>query len=244
MRLSTRRHPPLPMLTPAEPEGPAAPPAAEPGAGFIRNVNTVCLSQIAIYGLAFILRVVLAQGLGDSGLGTYSLFFVAVLVAGGIANLGVGLGNIYFLNKGSHRYETLLSTSLFVLIVSTAITGVAVAAWGVLYGDDLFVRGTAFWLYAAALPAVVAYVLLTSFLHGRSRFLALSSVAVVQGLTGVAVAAGLYAYDELDVLGAIIAFTSSFLVADVVCFAVVTAGRLDIAAVFKPDFAALREQVR
>jgi hypothetical protein len=61
---------------------------------------------------------VLAQGLGDSGLGTYSLFFVAVIVAGGIANLGVGLGNIYFLNKGTYPYRTLLSGSIFVLLAS------------------------------------------------------------------------------------------------------------------------------
>ena len=48
--------------------------------GFLFNVNLVFLSQIAIYGFAFGLRVVLARGLGDDGLGTYSLFFVAILV--------------------------------------------------------------------------------------------------------------------------------------------------------------------
>ena len=94
------------MLTPSEPEGSGAPTAGD-RADFLVSVNIVFLSQIAIYGLAFALRVVLAQGLGDSGLGTYSLFFVAVLVAGGVANLGVGLGNIYFLNKGAYSYQTL-----------------------------------------------------------------------------------------------------------------------------------------
>ena len=67
----------------------------QPRGGFLFNVNLVFLSQIAIYGFAFGLRVVLARGLGDDGLGTYALFFVAILVAGGVANLGVGLGNIY-----------------------------------------------------------------------------------------------------------------------------------------------------
>ena len=231
------------MLTPSEPEGSGAPTAGD-RAGFLVSVNIVFLSQIAIYGLAFALRVVLAQGLGDSGLGTYSLFFVAVLVAGGVANLGVGLGNIYFLNKGAYSYQTLLSGSLSVLFAATAVAWAAVGAWGLLYGDELFVEGDAFWMYAAALPAVIAYVLLTSFLHGESRFLALSSVAIVQGLTGVAVAGSLYAFDELDVLGAIIAFASSFLVADVVCFAVVAKGRLDIGGMLRPDFAALKEQIR
>ena len=231
------------MLTPPETEGPESSPAAFK-AGFLLNVNVVFFSQIAIYGLAFALRVLLARGLGDAGLGTYSLIFVAVLVAGGIANLGAGLGNIYFLNKGTYSYRSLLSGSLFVLAASSVVACAAVGAWGLLYGDDLFVSGNAFWLYAAALPAVVAYVLLTSFLHGESRFFALSGVAIVQGLTGVAVAGGLWAFDELDVLGAIIAFTSSFLVADVVCFAVVAAGRLDVAGILRPDFATLKEQIR
>src|SRR3972149_2546822 len=89
--------------------------------GFLFNVNLVFLSQIVIYGLAFGLRVILARGLGDAGLGTYSLFFLAVLVAGGVANLGVGLGNIYFLNKGTYSYTELLAGSLFVLAVTSAL---------------------------------------------------------------------------------------------------------------------------
>lgn len=231
------------MLNSPEPEGDATPATGVP-TGFLANVNVVFLSQIVIYGLAFVLRVLLAQGLGDSGLGTYSLFFIAVLVAGGIANLGVGLGNIYFLNRGDYSYGTLLSGSLFVLAVSTVVAWLAVGAWGLIHGDELFVEGAAYWWYAAALPAVVAYVLLTSFLHGESRFLALSSIAIIQGLTGVVIAAVLYAFDELDILGAIIAFTLAFLIADVICLAVVVAGRLDIGGILRPHFRILGAQIR
>ncbi len=87
-------------------------PSTISGRGCLFNVNLVFLSRVAISGLAFVLRVLLARGLGDDGLGTYSLFFVAVLVAGGIGNLGIGLGNVYFLNKGTYSYRTLLSGSL------------------------------------------------------------------------------------------------------------------------------------
>src|SRR3990172_3540716 len=86
----------------------ASPPDSPGLTGVLFNVNLVFVSQIAIYGLAFGLRVLLARGLGDDGLGTYSLFFNAVLVSSGVANLGVGLGNIYFLNKGTYTFETLL----------------------------------------------------------------------------------------------------------------------------------------
>src|SRR4030042_2274703 len=170
----------------------------ESGSSFFFNVNVVFLSQIAIYGLRFGLRVVLARGLGDEGLGTYSLFFLVAIVVGGIANLGVGLGNIFFLNKGTYSFRVLLAGTLFLLTVVSVLTWLLVAASGMIAEPNLFVSGRSFWLYAAALPAVVAYVLLTSILHGSSRFPALTTVALTQGLSGLLMVAGLYAADGLD----------------------------------------------
>ncbi len=212
--------------------------------GFLFNVNVVFLSQIVIYGLAFVLRVVLAQGLGDTGLGTYALFFNAVLVAGGVANLGVGLGNLYFLNKGTYPYRVLLSGSLFTVTAATAVAWAALAAYGLAAGDELFVSGKSYWLYGAALPGVIAYVILTSFLHGGSRFFALSAVAAVQGGVAVAAAGGLYLADDLDVFGALASWTGSFLVADVVALAIVGVRNIDAAALFRPQWSVLKEQIR
>jgi O-antigen/teichoic acid export membrane protein len=216
----------------------------EGGGGFLYNVNLVFLSQIVIYGLAFGIRVVLARGLGDEGLGTYSLFFVVVLVAGGIANLGVGLGNIYFLNKGTYSYQVLLAGSLFVLTVASLVTWVLVAAFGLIAEPELFVSGRAYWLYAAALPAIVAYILLTSFLHGASRFLALSSVAVAQGMSGLLMVGGLYLTDTLDVFSALAAWAGSFLLADLLTVILIGTRRMDPRGLLHPPWHALKEQVR
>lgn len=217
---------------------------AEPRSGFLFNVNVVFVSQVLIYGLAFALRVLLAQGLGDSGLGTYALFFNAVLVAGGVANLGIGLGNIYFLNKGTYSYGTLLAGSLAAIVLASAAAWVLLAGYALAAGDELFVGGRSFWLYGAALPAVVAYVILTSFLHGSSRFFALSAVAVAQGLAGVVAAAVLYALDALDVFGALAAWTGSFLLADLVALALVGPGRVRLGDVLRPRWRVLWDQVR
>ena len=219
-------------------------PAAAGRRGLLFNVNIVFVAQIAIYGLAFCLRVLLARGLGDEGLGTYSLFFVAVLVAGGIANLGVGLGNIYFLNKGDYSYEDLLSGSIFVLGASSLAAWAFFLAYAVVLEPDLFVSGRAYWLYAVALPSVVAYVLLTSFLHGRSRFGALSGVAVAQGLIGVAVVGVIYALDELDVFSALAGWVASFLLADVVALFLVGLERIDFQRALHPRWHILRDQIR
>lgn len=211
---------------------------------FFLDVNLVFLSQIAIYGLAFGLRIVLARALGDEGLGTYSLFFLAVLVAGSIVNLGVGLGNIYFLNKGTYSYRALLASTLFVLAVTSALTWSLVAAFGLIAEPELFVSGRAFWLYGAALPAVVAYVLLTSFLHGSSRFPALTTVAVSQGISGLLMGGALYAADVLDVFSALAAWAGSFLLADLLALAFVGVRNVDLRRVLRPQWRVLRDQVR
>jgi O-antigen/teichoic acid export membrane protein len=212
--------------------------------GFLFNVNLVFLSQIAIYGFAFGLRVVLARGLGDSGLGTFSLFFVGILVAGGVANLGIGLGNIYFLNKSAYDLRTLLSNSLAV-IIWTALAGWAfLLAWAAVFGRELFIEGDAYWLWGLALPAVIAYTILTSFLHGRSRFVALQSLAVAQGAIAFAALIALDLADELDVGTAVAAWTVSFLVVDVVCLVIIGVPEIDPATVLRPDREALREQVK
>jgi O-antigen/teichoic acid export membrane protein len=219
-------------------------PVAGERRGLLFSVNLVFIAQITIYGLAFCLRVVLARGLGDEGLGTYSLFFVAVLVAGAIANLGVGLGNIYFLNKGDHSYDELLSGSIFVFGASSLVAWAFLAAYGVILGPDLFVSGPSYWLYAAALPSVVGYVLLTSFLHGSSRFGALSGVAVAQGLIGVAVVGVLYVLDELDVFSALAGWVASFLLADIVALLLVGFKRIDLQRALHPRWEILRDQIR
>ena len=219
-------------------------PAAGGRKGLLFNVNLVFLAQIAIYGLAFLLRVVLARGLGDDGLGTYTLFFVAVLVAGAIANLGVGLGNIYFLNKGQYSYEQLLSGSLFVLGASSCVAWLFLVVYALVFGPELFVSGRSYWLYAIALPSVVAYVLLTSFLHGRSRFAALSGVAVAQGLIGLAVVGFLYAFDELDVFSALAGWVASFLLADVIALFLVGVEKMKFQGALHPRWHILWDQIR
>ncbi|HUF54180.1 MAG TPA: oligosaccharide flippase family protein [Dehalococcoidia bacterium] len=212
--------------------------------GFLFNVNLVFLSQIAIYGLAFVLRVLLARGLGDEGLGTYSLFFVAILVAGGVGNLGIGLGVIYYLNKGSYSLRALFSASIAAFGVVSVLGWVVIGLWGLTYGPELFVGGRTYWLYAAALPAIIGYVIFTSFLHGESRFPALIAVAVTQGSIAAIGAAALLAADELTVGSAIAIWSASFLIADVVTLALIGPANIDWRRVFMPPVQVLRELIK
>lgn len=218
----------------------------EPGGirgSFFRDVNLVLFSQVAIYGLAFLFRVVLARGLGDEGLGTYSLFFLTVLIASGIGNLGVGLGSIYFLNKGEHSFRETFSNSLFTIAMSGAVTSVIVIVYGLAVDDNAFVSGRAYWLYAPTVPVMVGYILLTALLHGSSRFGALASVGIVHGLAALFIATGLLYFDALDVFGAILAWTGSFALADLMALTLLGVRHVDFSIVLRPRWTVLRRQI-
>lgn len=211
---------------------------------FLLNVNVVFISQIVIYGLAFLLRIVLARGLGDEGLGSYSLFYLATLIAAAVGNLGVGLGNIYFLNKGDYSHRELFHNSLFVVAVGAAVTAAAVLIYGFAADAQAFVSGRAYWLYMPTVPVLVAYLLLTSLLHGTSRFLALAVVAVCQGVAAFLIALGLLYADALDVFGAILAFTGSFALADLLALAAIGVRNVSVAALLRPQWRVLKEQIK
>ena len=210
---------------------------------FLLSVNIVFFSQVAIYGLAFLFRVLLARSLGDDGLGVYSLFYLSVLIASGAGNLGIGLGSIYFLSKGDYSLRQLFSSSVFAIGVVAALTSIVVALYALAFSDEAFVSGRAYWLYAPTIPVMVTYVLLTALLHGSSRFAALASVGVVQGLAALAIAGGLYLADDLDVFGAILAWTGSFTLAGVVALVLVGVGNIDWRDALRPRWDILRRQV-
>ncbi len=210
----------------------------------LAHVNIVFFSQVASYGLAFALRAMLAQGLGEEGLGTYSLFYVSVLVAGGILSLGVGWANVYYLNKGPYQPSTLFFSSALVwaLGVGLVVVGALTHYW--LRGAGAFVGGKAYWLYVPAVPTVVAYLFLTSFLQGQRRFGALAGVAVSQGLAAVTASAALWAIDELTVGRILGAWIASFAMADVVTLFLLAPHRWRWEGVVGALLFALKDQIR
>lgn len=211
---------------------------------FLLHINLMFLSQVFSYGLAFLLRVVLARGLGDDGLGTYSLFYLSVLIAGGLANLGLGLSNVYYLNRGAYRIEQLLAGSLTVVLGTGVLATLAMLAYAAVAGPQLFVPGPSYWLYAPAVTILVGYLVLVSFLHGRSRFLAMLVVATAQGLVAVVAAALLWAWGRLDIHGAVYAWVGSFLLADVLALLLVAPWRLSWRGAFSRLSLVLSDQVR
>ena len=212
--------------------------------GFVANVNIAFVSQIFIFGLAFLFRIALARGLGDEGLGTYSLFYLTVLIAGAVGSMGVGLGNLYFLNKGDYGLRELLNNSLFVVGATGVVATIIILIYGLASDAEAFVSGRAYWLYAPTVPVVAAYLISTSFLQGRSRFVALAVVALAQGLSALGIAAGLFLADALNVYGAILAWTGSFALASVVALLLIGIKNFEIVSVLRPNWGVLWEQVR
>lgn len=223
----------------------AAPPRArEDARRLLFSINLMFLSQAVSYGLAFLVRVVLAQGLGDEGLGTYSLFYTSVLVAAGVANLGLGPANVYYLNRGSYSVARLAGGSLCLWAGVSCLWAGATVLFGLARGPDAFVEGRAFWLYAPAVPALVAYLLLSSFLQGQGRFGALFVAASCQGVAHMAALGALWGLGELDIFTAIATWVGSFLLADGLALALLRPHRLPWREALTRPWPVLRDQVR
>jgi O-antigen/teichoic acid export membrane protein len=212
--------------------------------GLLTNINLMFLSQAVAYGLAFAVRVVLAQALGDEGLGTYSLFYTSVLVAAGVANLGVGPASVYYLNRGAYSLERLAGGALCLWVAVACLWGLAVALFGLLRGPEAFVSGRAFWLYAPAVPALVAYLFLAAFLQGRERFGAIFLAGASQGFCSVAALGTLWALGRLDIFAAVASWVGSFLLADAVALALLRPWRLRWREALDRPWQALRDQIR
>jgi len=225
--------------------GQGAPPRdAARESSLLLSVNLMFLSQVASYGLAFALRVVLAQALGDEGLGTYSLFYTSVLVAAGVVNLGVGPASVYYLNRGSHSLGRLFGGALCLWAAAAALWSLAVVAFGLLRGPEAFVSGRAFWLYAPAVPALVAYLFLAAFLQGQHRFGAIFLAGASQGVSSVASLGALWALGRLDLFAAVASWVGSFVLADLVALCSLAPHRLQWREALSRPWQVLREQVR
>ncbi|HXG41687.1 MAG TPA: oligosaccharide flippase family protein [Dehalococcoidia bacterium] len=212
--------------------------------GLLASVNLMFLSQVASYGLAFVVRVLLAQALGDAGLGTYSLFYTSVLVAAGVANLGVGPASVYYLNRGAYPLERLLGGALCLWSAVTLLWGLGVALFAFVHAPDAFVSGRAFWLYVPAVPALLAYLFLVALLQGQERFGAIFLAGASQGTSSVVSLGALWALGRLDVFAAVASWVGSFVLADAIALVLLGPWRLRWGEVLHRPWVALRDQVR
>lgn len=210
---------------------------------FLLNVNQVFLTRAALYAVAFLLSVIIARALGPDGRGLYSLFFLVVSVTTSLAGLGVGLGNIYFLGKGRYERRVLLGNSHLLVLVVAALTTLVMVAYALAFQPRAFVDSPAYWLYAPASTLLLYFVVMTTFLQGDSRFTAMNALTLVQSLLVLVVAAALFYVDRLTIFTLLLAGTASLAATDLLALLVVGLHYLDLRAVLRPRWDALRDQV-
>jgi len=206
---------------------------------FLLNVNLVLLTQVAVYSLAFALRVMIARALGAEGQGEYSLFLLVVSVASSVATLGMSLGNVYFIGKGKHPLRVLLANSHLLVLAVAVVASAVVLAVGLGLEPRAFVSGNAFWLYALAVPALMEFVLLTALLQGSSRFLALNIAVFARGFIVVPAAAVLWAGGWLTIFSLLAAWVGSYILADIVALGAIGVRNW----LARPRWAVVREQI-
>ena len=218
--------------------------ARGPSEGFLFNVNLIFISQIANYGLRFLLGIILARALGPELRGDYALFVLTASLAASGATLGAGLGSMYHLGKSRLSLRVLLGNSQFLAMATGALAMVVVTAVALTVDTDEFVRDDAFWLYLLALPAALEFTLLTALLVGQGRFTGLNSASVSQTAIVLVGTAALYAAGELTLFRVLTVWSGSYLVGSIIALAFLGFENWSLRAALRPDLPALRLQVR
>jgi len=218
------------------------PGAAESGR-FLVNVNVILFTQAVNYGLAFLLNIIIARGLGPEGRGDYALFVLSTTLAASVCTLGTGLGTMYYLGKRKHDVPVLLGNMQFLVLLATATAALAVPAVGLALRPTAFADTKTVWLYILAFPLVLEFLLVTTVLIGNERFLGTSLSMLFQTLVLVVGAAVLYLGDWLTIFSILALWSASFAVAIAIALAAVGLENLSARRVVRPDLAVLREQV-
>ncbi|MFQ5879729.1 MAG: oligosaccharide flippase family protein [Dehalococcoidia bacterium] len=205
------------------------------------NVNLVFITRVAVYLLAFALNIVLARALGPEGRGLYALFLLVAAVTAAGASLGIGLGNIYYLGKGKYSRGVLLGNSHFLVLMVAALTVAVVVALGLAFEPRAFVAGRPYWLYAPAVPLVLHFIIMTTYLQGENRFMAMNAVIAFQSALLTVAAVTLFYVGHLSLFTVLLALMASFAAADLLALAMVRAWALG--ASLRPRWQALRDQL-
>jgi stage V sporulation protein B len=159
------------------------PAASTPQGGFLLNVNFVFLSTIAVYGLSFLMAVLLARTLGKDGRGITALFQAAVTLGFAFLSLGIATAAVYFVSRRQFSGRQAMESALSITLISLAITAAAVAVTALAFGDELADEEVPYWMAMVAVPALVQFRSLEAVLRGQGRFGAMNLIEITLPLT-------------------------------------------------------------
>jgi O-antigen/teichoic acid export membrane protein len=159
------------------------PEAAPPQGGFLFNVNLVFLSTIVVYGLSFLMAVLLARTLGKDGRGITALFQAAVTLGFAFLSLGIATAAVYFVSRRQFSGRQAMETALTITLASLAITAAGVAVVGLAFADPLAEQDVPYWMALVAVPALVQFRALEAVLRGQGRFGAMNLIEITLPLT-------------------------------------------------------------
>lgn len=86
------------------------------------DIITTFITKIIFLGGSFIISVILSNLLGAEGTGTVAALFVIPNTMVSLADLGVRQASAYYIGKGKYNVQEVLSTSLFLWIITSILS--------------------------------------------------------------------------------------------------------------------------
>jgi O-antigen/teichoic acid export membrane protein len=212
--------------------------------GFLGNINLVFLTYVANYAITFGVAVIVTRALGAEGRGIYSLFLLSVSLAQAVLSLGVGVSAIYYIGKKTYTLRQIASNTQFVVLASTAVSGLLVLLATPIFGDRLLDRDVPYWVFIFAVPLFLNFNVLIAILQGGSRFLAMNMVILAQPLMMLAMVSVGFVVGDLEIATVLVLWSIATLAAMLLGLRLVGLEHIHLPTVLVPDWRALRDQVR
>ncbi|MCP4727428.1 MAG: flippase [bacterium] len=165
----------------------------------------------SVFGIGFLLSILIARNLGPDGQGVFSLFFVTAMYFTTFGNLGLPNANIFFTGRKANIEDIIGNVLVFFTIACVVLLGIFTLLSERLMLDKEYIIKYVYIL----IPLILFNVLALSVYQSKKLFYDYNCFVLLRPLTFLIFVGYLKFFGEFDIINTILAFIASFLAVDI-----------------------------
>jgi O-antigen/teichoic acid export membrane protein len=185
---------------------------------FVKNSLGTLATLVAVTVLGIAWGVIAARTLGPDGMGVLAIAMLYPVLFFTVGHLTFNIGTIHHIGKGKYPSGSFVANSVFIALTMGIILYIIFAVTLPLFQDSLYKNVDAKYLYIAFIivPFYLLMYLLSGVLQGMGRIKEYNIINLVRIGAALLALIGLVVLLRFDVMGAVVAFALSYVVAAII----------------------------